>query len=96
MNVIHDNTTEENANIELIEIEYLEEEINKKCHQQLTSRLFYICIVKAKKQNKYRCCKHMYTELHIPLTNNFLLTRVDTAADVNLMSLDVYKNIYKD
>ena len=46
---------------------------------------FYICNVKAPKANK---C--IYANLKISGTNNYLCTRVDTAADVNLLPATVY------
>ena len=52
---------------------------------------FYICNVKAPKAKK-----HIYTNLKMNGTNNYLHTRVDTAADVNLLPATVYTQIYED
>ena len=66
-------------------------------HQQKINALnaskktFYICNVKAPKAKK---CT--YTNLKINGTNNYLCTRVDTAADVNLLPATVYTQIYED
>ena len=63
-------------------------------HQQKISALnaseetFYICNVKAPNTKK-----QIYANLKINGTSNYLSTRVDTAADVNLLPAKVYTQI---
>ena len=51
---------------------------------------FYRCNVKAPKAKK-----HIYTNLKINGTNNYLHTRMDTAEDVNLLPATVYTQIMR-
>ena len=56
-----------------------------------SKEIFYICNVKAPNAKK-----QIYANIKISGTNNYLCTRVDTAADVNLLPATVYTQIYED
>ena len=71
--------------------------IGEAAHQQKINALnasketFYICNVKAQKAKK-----QIYANLKINGTSNYLHTRVDTVADVNLLPATVYTQICED
>ena len=58
-----------------------------------SSQAFYICHVKEPKSKTKR---RLYANLNMDGTDNYLWTRVNTAANVSLMPATVYTQIYED